>query len=407
MTQRERVLVTGMAGALVVLGGGLVFHMFVWQPLGDVWERLDAARASLAEKKAELAKEQQQIDTILRVDPRLAHWKKLSLPPMDPALKKKKGLTLEERKGRHQNQLQIKYEKYLSELLVRNGFAADTVVITPRPPERRFKPRGGKDTGPPPQERLTFYVTGRAPFNSVVKMLDEFHRTNLLHQVRGLTLAVVETPAGGAPRGGIAVNRGGRGGFPNFGGGMAFRGGFGNRGGGGGGVGPLNLTMTVDALVVRGAEERSTLLPKGLKAKPRVLAEPGRRYADMAVKNMFTGTPASAPVQKEDRAEVLRFVRLTTLFYNGRRWEASLYDQAKGGDEQKVNAVTLTEFAIYDRFNNQVLTGEVVYIDEEQMVFKAEGRHYSMKCGDFLYPAVTKPMTPAELEKLGISPGGT
>ena len=34
---------------------------------------------------------------------------------------------------------------------------------------------------------------------------------------------------------------------------------------------------------------------------------------------------------------------MATLAHNGRRWEAYLYDQAKGGGETRVNNVTVTE----------------------------------------------------------------
>src|SRR5207249_4756535 len=111
----------------------------------------------------------------------------------------------------------------------------------------------------------------------------------------------------------------------------------------------------VEAIMVQGGEERATLLPAGLPGAPRVLADPPRQYADIAKKNMFTGVDVGPTRDAEERREVLRFVRLTTLFDNGRRWEAYFYDQAKGGEERRVNAVTLNELTIRDRYDNPVL----------------------------------------------------
>jgi hypothetical protein len=375
MTQRERVMLTTLMGAMLLLGGGLVFHLFVWQPLSEARGRLDNAHAELTKKQTELAKEQAQIDAILRVNPRLAFWKKTSLPPIDPALKKKRGLSTDERQARHLNRLQSDYERYLSELLTKSGFTADTISITARAPDRKTSPvLHGKV---PVYERLNFSVTGRTTLEGMVRMLYDFHRTNLLHQIRNIHVTLVEEQ-----------QRGG-----------------GRRGGGRANAGVLNVTMTVEALVVTGAEERTALLPTGLKGQPRVLAEPGRRYGDMSAKHMFVGVAAVSSRYSEDRAEVLKVVRLTSLTNKGRRWEACLYDQGKGGDEIKLNAVTVTDFTIRDKYDTMVLEGTVVHLDAEQMVFKSEGKFYRVRLGDFLHPAVNRPLSSEELEKLGLSPG--
>jgi hypothetical protein len=150
-----------------------------------------------------------------------------------------------------------------------------------------------------------------------------------------------------------------------------------------------------------GAETREALTP-GTDVPARALAEPARTYADLSAKNIFLGTAAQTRLT-EDRIAVLEAVRLTTLSHNGRRWEAYLYDQAKGGAEKRLNALTVTDFAIKDKYGTAVLEGKVVLIDERQLVFQSEGKFYRLRCGDFLYPAVEHPLTESEIKPLGVA----
>src|SRR5262249_10240905 len=160
-------------------------------------------------------------------------------------------------------------------LLERNGFAVDSIKITPRQADLKSVPKLPNKA--PLLEPLTFTVSGRATLENIVQMLHDFHATNLLHNVRNLSLALVEdrtvstTPAARAGARGPA--RGGRGRGP----GARTR----QRP-----SGQINLTMTVEAMVVSGGEERGNLMPPASVKKPRILAEPSRRYEDMARRNM-------------------------------------------------------------------------------------------------------------------------
>src|SRR4051794_34461782 len=100
MTQREKVLTTGLLGVLGLIGGGLLFHLFVYEPMSEVRGQLEEEREGLLKEKNELAREEKQIEGILHVNPRLTQWTKLSLPPRDPQLKKD-GLSPEAEKGKH------------------------------------------------------------------------------------------------------------------------------------------------------------------------------------------------------------------------------------------------------------------------------------------------------------------
>jgi hypothetical protein len=368
MTQRERVMLTSMLAALVVVGGGFAFNIFVWQPLSNIRERVETARLELAEKQTELSKEKAVIAGILKVNPRLAAWNEISLSPMNPVLAKTKGLTPEERKSRHLSHLQVDYERYLDGLMRGSGFAADSIVITAKAPERKGNPiLSGKV---PVFERLGFTVSGRAKLEGVVRLLQTFHAADLLHQIRNISLALIPAPAG-AGRSSSSGN--------------------------------LQVSMTIEALMVRGAQERTTLSPALGKTRPKSLAQPNRQYADMTAKNMFVGiaSVSVAPRYNESRKDVLRFVRLTTLCHAGRRWEAYIYDLGKGGDERRVNARTLTNILIRDKYDNTILDAEVVHIDSRQLIYREDGRYYRLRCGDFFYPA--SELTAKEITDLGLS----
>ena len=152
-------------------------------------------------------------------------------------------------------------------------------------------------------------------------MLQDFHRTPLLHEVRSMTLK-----KGPSAKGDLDVN------------------------------------MTVEALLVTGAEKRDDLLPDSKVAPPQVLAEPSRQYTDMLAKNIFTGF-ATVSHYSEDRSQVLNFVKLTAIWNNGGHWEATYYDQGKGGEEKRIKERWLNDFSVADKYDNVLVSGKVVRLD--------------------------------------------
>jgi hypothetical protein len=377
MTRREKVMATTLIVVMTVLGGGLLFHLFVYQPISEAREELANEREKLQKAQDQLAKQGGQIKDILQADPRLSQWKKISLPPRNPEAKKK-GVSLEEQQKAHLSRLGVAYERYLSTLLRENGFG--DVVVSPRTVDKRANPiLKAKE---PVYEKLAFGVTGRGDLEAAVRSLKAFHQANLLHSIRNLTLTVAQQ------RGRVAAK-----------------------------PGSLDMSMQVEALLVNGAEERKDLLPDKLSYPLRVLAEPEsgveRKYSYMLSHNIFTGSGRTIErsfsgdeKEAEDRKDVLSFVKLTMLCYdtNKRRWAATLYDQGKGGDEIKLDQRIDKEFTILDHAKNSLLEGKVVLIDEKQLIFKADGKYYRMHCGDFLYPCLKKEVSAQELKELGISP---
>src|SRR5262249_26013233 len=91
------------------------------------------------------------------------------------------------------------------------------------------------------------------------------------------------------------------------------------------------------------------------------------------------------------------------ISYNGRRWDAYIYDLNRGVEE-KVNARTLTEFTVKDKYGNDLLEAEVIRLDEEAMIFKAGGKYYRIRCGEFFQAAGAAPLSRKALKELNITP---
>src|SRR5262249_9560737 len=142
-------------------------------------------------------------------------------------------------------------------------------------------------------------------------------------------------------------------------------------------------------------------------------------------KNVFTGIkPPKPPEEKKDRSkeegskeprrprekdeDVLAFVKLTMLCYDtdSGRWYATVYDQAKGGNETRLSKA-LNELTIYDKYHEVSLDATVVHVDGKQLVFRVERggekKFFRLKIGDFIYPIYPKqPMSRSELKELGL-----
>jgi hypothetical protein len=259
----------------------------------------------------------------------------------------------------------VQYTRYLEGLLRENGFKE--ISVAPRPVNSRGAPTLGNKT--PIYTQLGYTVQGRATLQSLVGMMDKFYRTGLLHQIKTVT---VQRP--------LTTQQGQR-------------------------QDELDVNLTIEALVVAGADKRATLMPtvdKRLAAVdaltamrsgpaglggalwavgplgphgPGVLAEPERDYAAMRFKNIFFGPPTPQVAQRnETEIEALRYTILneitTTHIGSGRR-QAMLYDQSSN---EKSRLKTMGGFNTFPLVrNSQGLTlvhGEVVQINDRGLVFR-------------------------------------
>ncbi len=393
MNPRERFLAVAALAAVILVGGGTLFKYGFLDPYWAVKSRIASAEDELDKKQGELTKERLDRQTIERRDPRLAHWQRLSLPDdKNQQQELKEGWALDEIKKRHEDKVQVDYEQYLTDLVMRSGFAPNSIKVSSAVADRKGGPMLTGKT--PAYTRLSFTVQGQAGLEAVVQMLQGFYRTPLLHEVRNLTLTARPPQNRPTPTAGPAAGRG-AGGPAGFARGRGFGGARGADGG------ELDVNMTVEALLVTGAEKRDTLLPDSTAVASQLLPEPSRQYTDILAKNMFTGIPAVSKLT-EDRREVLAVVKLTAIWNSGRRWEATIYDQGKGGDEKRVTERLLTDFSITDKYSNVLVEGKVVRLNEKGMIFEADNKYYRWLLGDFLGPAMENPLKRDELTELGL-----
>jgi hypothetical protein len=366
MNPRERILALTVLTVGILVGGGVLFKFLFLDALSAIYLQTADATQELDKKNAELDKEAADRKAMLNRDPRLAQWQRLSLPEdKNQEQELKKGQPLEEIRKRHEENVAEQYERFLSNLLMRSGFAPSTIKVTPAPADRKGGPILSGKT--PAYTKLSFTVQGQAGLDGVVRMVQDFYRTPLLHEVRSLTLT----------KGAAAKND------PS-------------------GKGDLDVNLTVEALLVTGAEKRDALLPDKSIAAPQVLAEPSRYYTDMLARNIFTGVAAVSRLS-EDRSQVLNFVKLTALWNSGRRWEATYYDQGKGGDEKRLTERTINEFSVADKYDNILVEGKVLRLDGDGVLFESGNKYYRWTCGQFLGAALEEPLKPDEVKKLGLT----
>ena len=405
MNRRERILAMAALAVVILAGGGFLFKFLFLDALALVQAQIAAAQTDIDNKKAELSKEETDQQTIKRRDPRLSQWQHLSLPD-DKNLSQeiKNGHTPEEAQKRHEDIVQVEYEQFLRDLVVSSGFSQNSIKVSAATDRKGGPILTGKT---PAYTKMSFTVQGQAGFDSVVRMLEDFYHTPLLHEVRSLTLTSKPqqtrpaAPGGFAPPGGLPGAL--PGGFPGRPGGFA-----GAAPGGLPGVSPavrgagdLDVSMTVEALLVTGADKRDALLPDSTGLQVHALADPARHYTDMLAKNMFTGVAAESKLT-EDRATVLNFVKLTSIWNNGRRWQATFYDQGKGGDEKHLKPPVLDEFSVADKYDNVLVRAKVVKLDADGLIFQADDKYYRWRCGEMLGPVMETPLNSSELKVLGV-----
>ncbi len=385
MNKRERTLLFALLGLLICVGGYGMFYFLYQKPMEALDRRLADAEGEIQTKNLELAAGLKEREQIYQRNPHLKVWPKVSLPEMVvPAGKNK----TPDETLKHLSQVQVDYQRYLSDLLRDSGFNPATINVSPRPVDNKSSPTiAGKG---PLYTKLQFNVTASASLAAVVKMMERFHHDPLLQEVHTLTLDKPQTT--------VRKDNTGK---PE----------------------DLTVNMTIEALLVTNAEPRAELKPtfdtKDKLAQAGDLHGGDRNYEDIVIKkNIFNGYRpggggGGGPSLIEDRKEVLKEVKLTTVNRTRLgRWEATLYHQGQGERdsesgllvEHKLDDRVKTKFTINDRYENKVVAGEVALIDDHTIVIAVDGKYYRMVTGDFLSSALEKPLTDAEIKDLGLKP---
>ncbi len=363
MNSRERILAMTVAAAVLLVGGGFLVYQIFLGPLYAKDASISNTRVDIEKKRKELHQAQQ--DHI-----RLERLKQLSLPG-------------------DVNRATREYETFLRDILVKGGFDGNHVHITPRSTETRRAQLMGKKQ--PIYTPLLFAVDATGKLSSLIKALESFYRTGLLHSIKGITVDV--------PPVRDAEQR----------------------------ADELTIKLEVEALIVTGADNRGYLLPNidrrlvaidavtalrggpaglawatwalsptGLSG-PGVLATRERKYASIAGKNIFIGNPT------EDRPEIIdttKYVYLTHIVQGDRYHEAYFYDRFNARQRQVRNQPGLNQATISDTSGDSFITIKAVQIDPRDLIFSVGENHYSIHVGQNLEEAMKKPLSPEQVEAL-------
>lgn len=436
MTTRERNLATIVVAGLLGIGGVLLAKSIILDPMRDLDDQQTTLDRQIARRGREIADEQNYVSAVERLSPRLAQWRKLSLPVKHKDADAPKGPPNPEREAeenrQHLSRVRDEYQRILKGLLASARFK-----------ERLFKPidlesrttAAANSRAKPVYQVFSYTVEGEADLLGLVDFFEGLYKTHLLHQIKQFSITSMRTSNA------------------------------------------LDVKMTIEALMVNGAEtitERNepSKKPKDDKKDPRkdgkkekddkedkdrkkilptfdpeknekppvVLATNKRNYRNIALKNPFV--PAAEPTAKIDPpptdgvinpalSQALPAIELNFIgysdYYGG--WITIIRNQRIPGDSpilidkplpkdsryqrEKKDAEArkaagptepVTHWAIRDaRTSEPLMELEVVRIDPLRIIVKAEGELYSVAIGSYLVDAFEHPLAKDEVKKLGLA----
>ncbi len=341
MNSRERALAILLICVIVFGGGGFLGYQFVYVPWNGRHRKLETLKKEENDKLTRLADVEKQ-------RAKLARWTSLSLPG-DPDMAR------------------LEYEKYLNQLFTRHKITNGR-EITPRNMDAKSSPTIGPNKEPI-YTKLTFTVKTYATLANLVGMMDDFYKMGLMQEIKNLSLQrqMTSTPQTRPDE--------------------------------------LDVRMTIEALIVSGADKRPYLLPnidrKLLLAvdvasslfrhepfvlwtsaspgllPPGLLAEPPRDYSAIAKKNIFLGRPPKAASSEEEGTPermVPRYVYLTDITQTPLRMESMLYDRWNNEKiKLRESSGAYNSFPLVrDGKKIQVVVGRVVRIDDRKLFYQVE-----------------------------------
>jgi hypothetical protein len=299
MTQRERNLAVVLIGILLAGGGLLVAKFFYFDPAGNLRTQLDGRDQELIQRRGELAGEKKLAKDILTLSPRLAQYKKLSLPQSTN--------TSPEAIKTHNMLLIGEYQKNLHDLLVRCNFGVQRIKGAEL--DNRSNPTTAAKK--PIYTTFRYDLEGDSDLASLVKVFQQLYEEPFLSQVYRFESAPIDSKSTREAT-------------------------------------QLHTKMVIDVLLVIDAEKRDPLTqlkPKfsgeGDDKKPEMLAS-GRRYQDIARKNIFAPpappkpdtTPEAPTRNTEATDDVYPFVKLTQIAFSDYYgvWTARIRNQGNRND---------------------------------------------------------------------------
>jgi hypothetical protein len=340
------------------------------------------------------------------VAPRLSKWQTLSLPePPSRDPKDIAGFTTD---------LHTEYEKFLDSMLRKLGFVSGTngtFAIYPKDPPmpEPGRPSAGGAATPgssvpggnraasskgPPYLALNYTVVANGPYENLLKIIRDFHQAPVLHEIKSMTLERLNPNGKNGPK-----------------------------------TSDLKLELNIEVLQVQGAEKLDGKTRKTPLADPATLGNlvllPSQ-YSDfqpLLKNNMFLGkppppkpiptvrkaerleemptllvreevTPPPPTRPREELRDVLAFVRLTTLSFDGLHWQASMVNQATADPERQLSLGSQSTFVIRDRFENALVEGKVINISTTLGIYfqTSDGKVYHWGSRESLYDALQNPL---------------
>jgi hypothetical protein len=388
MNLRERRMAI-ILGVLVVLGAG---GFFGYQMFVAPWQQQEQSLRRLQDETDEKLR---AIALINKDLPKLASWRLLSLPS-DPV------------------QAQREYGNYLSKLLKDNNWhiesfnpGASDVKQGPQLPNKK-----------PVYTALTYTIRAQTDQANLVKFLQEFHKTPLMHKIKSLILDRPATTVADA---------------------ASAKGGFGKGKKGGKEGDKLTVNLTVEALIVNGSEKRWTNLtgiddrlvaldalaglqraPIGLAQVPWAISPNGvrppqvlaktilpREYSNIARRDIFTAPrdPFGPKTNVETVGDITRYVYLIIVSLKDGRQEAWLRDRLQN-KEYRIrpdDKSGFQNFRIVDEEGNTAVKGKLVLLLSRDAYFEVDNEIYAIHVGDqSMYDAMRRPVPEEELLFLGL-----
>jgi hypothetical protein len=242
---------------------------------------------------------------------------------------------------------------------------------------------------------LSYGVRARGDMAAVVRTLDALKRAPILHRVKSLTVAVGDDKSSGR----------------------------------------LNLTMTIEAMIVNKAEATQPFLsapdgrlvaletiaglrraPIGMALAPWLAAKTAvrqqvageqlaRNYSDIPLKNPFLGAPLIFEEDDSDDLDMREFIYLNHT--NPGTKEAYLLNRVVKSRETRLRAVPGSGYDTFRVMNEsgtkQLVRGKVLRVDQRDVYFQVEDYIFGLHIGQSLADAMKRPLTEGQAEDLELT----
>lgn len=359
MTKRDNKLAYILLGFIILAALGFFGYQFYLVPMRERETRI-------ADLRRDVDIQQAKVDAVHAQAQAMKKIKKISLPA-------------------NVDQARREYGEEIEKMLRASGFEAGSISVLPKQPETRTSPAFANKK--PIYTKLPFTVTAKGDLTSIIDWMERFYKLKLLHQIKNLT---IQMPAGADSNARRGQN-------------------------------DLDVTMTLEALVLDNAEPRKTLQPENSADLPTTLAASERTYASIAGKNIFYGTPQQVQGPRTpQKPEVMPFIKFDGVSYEAGTPTATLWDQYHNHDYRirphsikgfnvdvsyyingrKRDLRNSRNLELHDASGNIDRLWEIVRIHDRELILRDEEQYYRLHIGQSLADMV--PLKADEVKAMGI-----